>query len=189
MLLTALGLGYTRSVVAMLVVDDESVVVHANPAAGALLDAPPTGRELVDVLGDGTPLPPVGEVQEVSLQTTAGRSRHAEVCCDPFRGPSGESLLLVQLRDVTADRARSEELQESHQLVRQLLDADPDSVVLTFDTSLRLVTASASLPPSSRRTWTRWLGGACATCCPRRRTTSSKRAIAPRSRGSHPAWS
>ncbi len=152
--LPLLGVGFELSAVPMILVDDASQIVSANPAALLLLAA----QELIGRLMTAIAVPTEAELiarelnaflcgelshleRETDLLADSGDTVRVEVRLDAVLS-SGRRFVLGQFRDVTAERKQTRDLAASEGRYRQLVDNLPDSSVMLFDNDLRLVLAA-----------------------------------------------
>ena len=156
-LATILGLGFDRSAIPMLVVDQVAITVAANPAAGGLFGTESSAlvghrnadfsaaewpadddRRAVAVrLGDREHLE-----RETALLTATGRALRVQMTVDALTALAGRRLFLLQLRDVTHERQQSEAIAAGELQCRLLVRTLPQASVFLFDRDLRLVLAA-----------------------------------------------
>ncbi len=108
----------------IVLVDTESTVLFANPAAEVIL-----GRRTDKLLGNSFPLPAdIGEKTEVEIPLKNGLSRTAEIRTVDTEW-EGKSARLVSLRDITKRKMTEKALRESEQLSHNIIETAADAFV------------------------------------------------------------
>lgn len=166
-LLALLGVGFLRSAMPMICLDETLDIACANPAAHLLLDAESLSGRSFSALGAelsvtaqwweiqqatigraATEMAPSLEI-ELRLLTDAGDILDAVTLLEDIVVDSGEHFLLLQIRDVTADRVQRHALADMRGRYRQLAQAMPDSSVVLYDNDLRVVLATGDGLPEA----------------------------------------
>ena len=110
---------------ALLLVNGAGAVVHANPAAGALIEFDPAavrGRQVHEIIPGYLPQKrllhssglPDGQTGEAIMRTRSGRTIHVEVSQSMVgRGP--KPLFCVVMHDITAHRRKLDNLAKGHE--------------------------------------------------------------------------
>lgn len=82
---------------------------------------------------------------EYSIVSSHGERRHFVTRVIPFRGPRGEELALLLTSDVSAPRLLAEQLEESEEFRRRVVENLPD-FVLVVDREYRMIWANRIAP-------------------------------------------
>ena len=152
-----LGFAFDRCARAMMVVDENSETIFANPAAGRLLEtessslightsipAPDLRRDANQTDGEAVTFLEYGldhREWETTLQTPAGGVLQLEMCADLVSTSGGRRLFLIQLLDITEDRLRRAQLSSSELRYLQVTSNLPRAAVVLFDHDLRFILA------------------------------------------------
>ena len=154
---TLLGLGFDCSAQAMLLVDESAQTICANPAAGLLFGchhAALVGRRNIDfdamkwaATGDGHAVAfRLGDLahlhRETELETASGEQVRAKMSVAAVNSDAGRRYFLLQLRDITLDQRRTDELEAGELRYRSLVGNLPQAAVFMFDRDLRLILAA-----------------------------------------------
>ena len=148
-----LGVTFDVSMLAMLVLDGSERIVAANRAAVELLSVDRlVGLPMTDV-GSGKPAGwwlttgPERSERIADLRTGSGKPLRVAVRCDTMV-PSGGSLVLCQLCDITAE-TRGQRVADEELSYRWLADNLPGLSVVLFDRDLRLTVVAGQQPSAA----------------------------------------
>lgn len=154
-LLALLGLAFSRSSEAMLLVDDNVRTVCANPAAGEMFGTDPPemvghinaiySRDCVDGVSERVALRLSGldhRERETEFATRAGDVLVVRMSVDVVPTDDGQRFFLLRLRDITLDRRREAALAAGELRYLSLVRNLPQIAVFLFDHDLRLLLAA-----------------------------------------------
>ena len=158
----ALGAGFLRATLPMICLDQALDIACANLSAHLMLGVTSLeGRSFSAFCPDflrtagwwERRLVTAGMLDplEIDLQLLAdsGETLDADTQVDDLELDSGGHYLLLQIRDVTADRLQVHQLAASERRYRQLTETIPDSSVVLFDRDLHLLLAAGEALPDA----------------------------------------
>ncbi len=116
---------FDRQIVAIIIVDKQSAIQYANPAAGELIGSP-----LEQLIGRRFPLPyKEGNRIECEYQRSPDDYRSLEVISSEAQWGE-EPAVLILLRDITERKRAVESLAQERNLLQTLIDNIPDLIFI-----------------------------------------------------------